>query len=202
MLDEADGLALVRYARAAIRETLGGPAATRPRGGAHEQPAATFVTLHRGGQLQGCMGVIEARRPLADDVRDHALAAALDDPRALPLSLSEVDDLDVEVSLLSALERVAALDAVAAAALLRPGIDGVVFAVGARRSTYLPQVWEDVPEPMDFLRKLRCKAGFPADFWSGDVIIYRYQVRKWSDAATRTTRPARTPRPTAAGTKP
>ena len=183
MLEEAEGQALARYARAAIREALGGPEAPRPRGAAHEQPAATFVTLHRHGQLQGCMGVVEARRPLADDVRDHALAAALDDPRAQPLSLAQVDDLDVEVSLLSPLERVRAADAAPAAAALRPGIDGVVFAVGTRRSTYLPQVWEDMPEPMEFLRKLRSKAGLPADFWSGDVVIYRYQVRKWIDSA-------------------
>jgi len=183
MLDEADGQALVRYARAAIRETLGGPAAERPSGGALDRPAATFVTLRRHGRLQGCMGVIEARRPLADDVRDHALAAALDDPRARPLSLAEVDDLDVEVSLLSPLERVAATDADAAAAALRPGVDGVVFSVGSRRSTYLPQVWADMPEPLEFLRKLRAKAGLPADFWSRDVVIYRYSVQKWRDAA-------------------
>jgi AmmeMemoRadiSam system protein A len=186
MLEEAEGLALVRYAREAIKETLGGPAAARPRGGALEQPAATFVTLHWNGQLQGCMGVVEARRPLADDVRDHALAAALDDPRALPLTLEQVDEIDVEVSLLSPLERMSAGDPATVAAALRPGIDGVVFCVGSRRSTYLPQVWEDVPEPLDFLRKLRCKAGFAADFWSGDVIIYRYQVRKWSDQAKAT----------------
>ena len=183
MLAEADGQALARYARAAIRESLGGPAATRPHGDGVDEPGATFVTLHRGERLQGCMGVIEPRRPLADDVRDHALAAALDDPRALPLSLDEVDDLDVEVSILSPLERIAAESAEAAAAQLRPGVDGVVFAVGARRSTYLPQVWEDLPDPLDFLRKLRAKAGVPADYWSPQVNLYRYQVRKWSDPA-------------------
>jgi AmmeMemoRadiSam system protein A len=189
MLTDTDGLALVRYARAAIRETLGGPAAERPSGGALEQPAATFVTLRRNGHLQGCMGVVEARRPLADDVRDHALAAALDDPRALPLSLAQVDDLDVEVSLLSPLERVPATDAAALAAVLRPGVDGVVFTAGGRRSTYLPQVWADMPEPIEFLRKLRCKAGLPADFWSGDVVVFRYQVQKWRDAAPAGSKP-------------
>jgi AmmeMemoRadiSam system protein A len=183
MLDEAEGLRLARYARSSIRESLGGPVAARPCGGDFEQPAATFVTLHRHGQLHGCMGVVEARRPLADDVHDHAVAAALDDPRAAPLALAQVDDLDVEVSLLTPLERVPALDAAMAAAALRPGIDGVVFAVAGRRSTYLPQVWEDLPEPVDFLRKLRKKAGLPADYWSGDVMIFRYQVRKWGDPA-------------------
>src|SRR5438105_3839027 len=101
MLAEAEGQALARYARAAIRESLGGPTASKPRGAELDAPGATFVTLHRGERLQGCIGVIEPRRAVADDVRDHAIAAALDDPRALPLSLDEVDDLDVEVSLLT-----------------------------------------------------------------------------------------------------
>jgi AmmeMemoRadiSam system protein A len=196
MLAEAEGQALARYARAAIREGLGGPKAPRPRGGELDQPGATFVTLHRGEELQGCIGVIEARRPLAEDVRDHALAAALDDPRAQPLSLEQVDDLDVEVSLLSPLQRVEARDIADAAAQLRPGIDGVVVALGARRATYLPQVWADVPDPIDFLRKLRQKAGLPADYWSDSLAIYRYQVRKWSDPATAThatTSPRTTP---------
>jgi AmmeMemoRadiSam system protein A len=193
MLDETEGLTLVRYARDSIREQLGGPAATRPRGGDHDRPGASFVTLRCGERLQGCMGVVEARRPLADDVHDHAIAAALDDPRALPLTLLDVDDLDVEVSLLSPLERLHAVNAAAAATVVRPGVDGVVFCVGSRRSTYLPQVWAELPDPMEFLRKLRCKAGFPADFWSGDVIIYRYQVRKWSDAATTTRMGRRNP---------
>ena len=188
MLAEAEGQALARYARAAIRESLGGPAASKPRGAELDAPGATFVTLHRGERLQGCIGVIEPRRPVADDVRDHAIAAALEDPRALPLSLDEVDDLDVEVSLLTPLERVPADSAEEAAAKLRRGIDGVVFAVGARRATYLPQVWEDVPDPLDFLRKLRAKAGLPADYWSEHVTLYRYQVRKWNDPAKATTR--------------
>jgi AmmeMemoRadiSam system protein A len=188
MLAEAEGQALARYARAAIRESLGGPAASKPRGAELDAPGATFVTLHRGERLQGCIGVIEPRRAVADDVRDHAIAAALDDPRALPLSLDEVDDLDVEVSLLTPLERGPAESAEEAAAKLRPGIDGVVFAVGARRATYLPQVWEDVPDPLDFLRKLRAKAGLPADYWSEHVTLYRYQVRKWNDPAKATTR--------------
>jgi AmmeMemoRadiSam system protein A len=185
MLEEADGQVLLRYARDAIRESLGGPVARRPRGGANDLPAATFVTLHRGAELQGCMGVVEARRALADDVRDHALAAALDDPRAQPLTLADVDGLGVEISLLSPLERVPATDAAGAAAALRPGVDGVVFSAGARRSTYLPQVWAEVPDPLEFLRKLRVKAGFAPDYWSKDVSIFRYQVRKWSDPATK-----------------
>lgn len=196
MLGEAEGQALARYARDAIRECLGGPAAQRPRGEGLDEPGATFVTLHRGERLQGCMGVIEPRRALADDVRDHALAAALDDPRALPLRLEEVDELDVEVSLLSSLERLPVASAEEAAAMLRLGIDGVVFAVGARRSTYLPQVWQDLPDPLDFLCNLRAKAGLPADYWSANVNLYRYQVRIWIDPAnpanrTRTLPPQR-----------
>jgi AmmeMemoRadiSam system protein A len=183
MLDEADGRALARYARAAICAGLGGSAAVPPRGDVFDAPGASFVTLRWADELQGCMGVIEARRGLADDVRQHALAAALDDPRARPLGLAEVDQLDVEVSLLSPLERVPCTDAASAAAALRPGVDGVVFSAGGRRSTYLPQVWDDLPDAREFLRKLRGKAGLPADYWSADVVLQRYTVQKWSDPA-------------------
>ncbi len=181
MTDERGPL-LLRIAREAVVEALGGPAPMRPAGPAWLfEPGACFVTLHRGGVLHGCIGSLVPHRPLYDDVRANAVAAALDDPRATPLSLAGSEELEVEVSLLSALEPFPVADERDAVARLRPNVDGVVLRWGSRRGTLLPQVWESIPDPREFLAMVKLKAGLPAHFWASDVQLERYTVEKFCE---------------------
>jgi len=184
-LNSEQGARLIQLARDAIAAGLGLPGRSAPLDADAEQwlaePGATFVTLHRGGELHGCIGSIEPRRRLFDDVRQNAAAAAFVDPRATPLEPADLDELEVEVSLLGPLEPLSFVDEADALAQLRPGVDGVVFAYGARRATFLPQVWESLPEPREFLAHLKVKAGFTPGFWAEGVKLYRYGLQKWSD---------------------
>jgi AmmeMemoRadiSam system protein A len=136
------------------------------------------------GELRGCIGTVTAWRALADDVRANALAAAFRDPRFPRLRRAELALLSIEVSLLNPGERLPALDEEALAAALRPGIDGVVLECAGCRATFLPQVWEQLPAPRDFLRALKRKAGLAEDFWNGDVRVSRYTVAKFVEGAS------------------
>lgn len=171
-------LELARFARACVRERLGGEEAVRPPGEAYARPGASFVTLRwPEGKLQGCIGSLEARRSLAIDVASNAEAAAFNDPRGKDLTLGDVDALDVEVSVLSPLEPID-FDGteLGARAALRQGTDGVVLKWRGRRGTFLPQMWEQLPTPELFLNELKLKAGLPTDFWAPDVELQRYTV--------------------------
>ncbi|HZN27191.1 MAG TPA: AmmeMemoRadiSam system protein A [Burkholderiales bacterium] len=144
-------------------------------------PGACFVTLRQGERLRGCIGTLKAHRALLEDVKANARNAAFRDPRFPPLAEQELDRTSVEVSLLSPLERIASESEAHALAQLRPGIDGVVFEYGYHQSTYLPQVWEDLPDPAEFLATLKQKAGLPPDFWDPEVKLARYTVSKWCE---------------------
>ncbi|MGE5318827.1 MAG: AmmeMemoRadiSam system protein B [Hyphomicrobiaceae bacterium] len=146
------------------------------------EPGASFVTLTRQGELRGCIGTLEAHRPLSIDVRENAVAAAFRDPRFMPLTRTEFDDIRVEVSLLSPTEALAVASEEHALETLRPHIDGVVFEYRHHRSTFLPQVWEQLPEPAEFLAHLKRKAGLPVDFWAEQVRLSRYTVSKWKES--------------------
>ncbi len=147
------------------------------------EPGASFVTLTRQGELRGCIGTLEAHRPLGQDVRENALAAAFRDPRFMPLARAEFDDVRVEVSVLSLHEVLAVGCEKDALAVLRPGIDGVVFEYAHYRSTFLPQVWEQLPDPAEFMAHLKRKAGLPKEFWAEGVRLSRYTVSKWKESA-------------------
>lgn len=175
------GRALLQLARNAIGEHFGEPPQAIPDLPALREPGATFVTLMLGGQLRGCIGSLAASQPLADDVRDNACNAAFRDPRFPPLDRHEWEKTRVEVSLLSRPEPLPFKDEADALAQLRPGIDGVVLTAAGRRSTFLPQVWEQLPDPADFMAQLKLKARLPADYWGPDVRIERYEVRKWKE---------------------
>ena len=187
--DPERGQLLLRLARQAIAAALGVPAGKLPPDRLAEPwlraPGACFVTLTRLGQLRGCIGSVRAARPLLDDVRANARAAALGDPRFPPLTAPELAATRIEVSLLSAPEPLGAAalateDEVLAA--LRPGVDGLILEhAGEARATFLPQVWDVLPEPRDFLAQLKLKAGLPADFWSPEVVLRRYTVVKWTE---------------------
>ena len=183
--DAALGPLLVDTARRTIADALGLPAAdagTLPDHPALHQPGATFVTLHdAAGGLRGCIGQLEASRPLGEDVRANALAAAFSDPRFTPMRAREWPGVQLEVSLLDAPEELDVRSEAEALAALRPGIDGVILEWRGRSATFLPQVWAQLPDPARFLAALRHKAGLPAGFWDDDVRLSRYRVRSFSD---------------------
>lgn len=145
------------------------------------EPGASFVTLTQAGELRGCIGSLQAWRPLADDVRENAVAAAFHDPRFAPLTAAELPQTRVEVSLLGPSEPIRFRDEADALAQLRPGIDGVILDCAGRRATFLPQVWEQLPAAADFLAHLKRKAGLPANWWSDELRLARYAVDKWRE---------------------
>ena len=175
------GQTLLALARAAIAEKLGVPTPFFDEAQWLDEPGATFVTLTCAGALRGCIGSLVAERPLRTDVASNARAAAFSDPRFAPLSAREYREIEVEVSLLSPMQPVTVESETQALTLLRPGIDGVLLEYGRRRGTFLPQVWEQLPEPRAFLAQLKQKAGLPADFWSEEIRLSRYTVTKWRE---------------------
>ncbi len=146
-----------------------------------QSPGATFVTLTQHGELRGCIGTLEARRTLLDDVKANALAAAFHDPRFSPLTGDELPHTAVEVSLLTPPQAISFRDEHDALAQLRPGVDGVILQFAQFRSTFLPQVWEQLPDPRQFMAHLKHKAGLPTDYWSPDFRLSRYTVEKWKE---------------------
>lgn len=176
---EERGRALVALARGAIAHALRGTLEREVAG--LEAPGASFVTLRLGGELRGCIGSLEARCSLAEDVRQNAVSAALHDPRFPPLTAAELEQVAVEVSELTPLEPVVCTSEAEALAALRPLEDGILIEHGMHRATFLPQVWEQLPEPVDFLRRLKEKAGLAPDFWHPELRVYRYAVRKWEE---------------------
>ncbi len=148
------------------------------------EPGAVFVTLHNHGALRGCVGSLFAVRPLIEDVRKNAVAAALRDTRFSPVEAHELCDLEVEVTELSAPVPITFTSEADALAQLRPGEDGVVLRWGGHRATFLPQVWDALPEPEEFLAHLKRKAGLAEDFWDDAVELERYSAHKWSESST------------------
>ncbi len=137
---------------------------------------ATFVTLHKNGQLRGCIGVLEAVRPLAEDIAENAFSAAFKDHRFSPVTADEFNDLEIHLSLRTPAEPLTFSSEQDLLAQLKPGIDGLILKEGFRRGTFLPSVWETLPKPEQFLRHLKQKAGLPPDYWSDSIEIYRYRT--------------------------
>jgi AmmeMemoRadiSam system protein A len=181
-MDKAMGTALLVRARNAIAKHLGLAPQAEPDHPALAQPGATFVTLTQQGQLRGCIGSLEAWRPLGEDVESNARSAAFRDPRFPPLGEEELAHTRVEVSLLTPATPMQFSDESDAIRQMRPGIDGMIFECNGRRGTFLPQVWDSLPDPRDFFAHLKQKAGFSPDFWSPEVRLYRYEVQKWKEA--------------------
>jgi AmmeMemoRadiSam system protein A len=135
---------------------------------------ASFVTLHEAGQLRGCIGSLEARRPLARDVCENAFNAAFRDPRFPALRDAEFAEVDISISVLSESEPLSFNSEADLIEKLRPGTDGLILSDQGRRGTFLPAVWEQLPDPADFLRHLKQKAGLRADYWSSTIQVQRY----------------------------
>lgn len=185
-----DAVALVR---GAVAHVLGGPRPVQPRHPFFEGVHPAFVTFHRVdprdgsmGELHGCIGSF-AELPFGQTVQSTAISAAFEDPRASPLAPSDLDELDLEISLLSEATPIAFATEEEARAALRPGVDGVILSCrsGGRffRGLFLPQVWQSLPEPPDFLDQLKRKAGLPPTFWSPDLELERFTVEVIHDPA-------------------
>jgi len=172
-------------ARTAIAEALGLPAVWPDISTSDEQrlsePGAAFVTLKRQGRLRGCIGSLEATRPLREDLTRNAVAAALHDPRFLPLMVSELDEVSIEVSLLSRPQSLDVHSESETIIALRPGLDGVILSLGMQRATFLPQVWEELRDPREFLAQLRHKAGLATDCWDPAIEVSVYTVEHFSE---------------------
>jgi AmmeMemoRadiSam system protein A len=147
-----------------------------------QRDGASFVTLNKYGRLRGCIGSLEAQRPLVLDVQQNAVGAATRDPRFPPVSPDEVDDLTIEVSVLSLPEPLDYESAEDLCAKLRPGVDGVVIERGWHRATFLPQVWGKLPDERQFLERLCFKAGLSPDAYRrGELDVLTYQVEKFQE---------------------
>lgn len=138
------------------------------------QLGASFVTLRNDGNLRGCCGTIDATRPLCRDVWDNAWAAAFADPRFPPLMAEEWPQTGVQISLLSEPQRCDVASEMELLDTLRPGVDGLILQFGSRRTTFLPAVWEQLPDPEHFVRHLKMKAGWPLDFWPAGMEVWSY----------------------------
>ena len=150
------------------------------------EPGASFVTLTIAGQLRGCVGSIEANRALIQDVRDRAIGAAFGDPRFPSLTPSEFEDLEIEISTLSRPEPLSYHSPQDLVRKLRPGIDGVILKDQFRRATFLPQVWEKLPDPELFLSRLCLKMGLESDAWRRrNLEVETYQVQKFTEGVFR-----------------
>jgi len=146
------------------------------------EQGATFVTLTIGGQLRGCIGTLEAYQPLADDVREHAIAAAFEDPRFPPLSEDELSRIQIEVSRLTRPIPLEYKDADDLLSKLRPSVDGVLIKDGLRRATFLPQVWEKIPDPSEFMDNLCYKMGAAHHHWRNKHLdVFTYQVEEFHE---------------------
>jgi len=146
------------------------------------EPGACFVTLTYQGYLRGCVGALEPYQSLVEDVREHAVAAAFQDYRFPPVQTAEIKDIEIEISYLSPPKVLNYGDPTQLPKILKPNIDGVVIKDGMRRATFLPQVWEKIPDPEEFLEQLCMKMGAPADLWRRKKLdVLTYQVEEFHE---------------------
>jgi len=176
------GRVLLPIARASISSSLGRAQSAEEQGSWLHEKGACFVTLTQNDELRGCIGTLEAHRSLLQDVKANAKAAAFQDPRFAPLTASELDKTQVEISLLSAMQPLQFSGERDALAKLQPGVHGVVFEYGRYRSTFLPQVWEQLPSVVEFMAHLKHKAGLSPNFWAEEVRLSLYTVSKWKES--------------------
>jgi AmmeMemoRadiSam system protein A len=147
-----------------------------------QEQGASFVTLTSRGYLRGCVGALEPYQSLAEDVREHAIAAALQDYRFPPVQAEEINDIEIEISYLTHPEVLKYENPIELPKILRPSIDGVVIRDGMRRATFLPQVWEKIPDPEEFLEQLCMKMGSPANLWRRKKLdVMTYQVEEFHE---------------------
>lgn len=176
---------MIAWARRHLEQVLNGQKGLTPselpQTDALRKPGACFVTLTMEGRLRGCIGSLAAHRPLAADLLENAVAAATHDPRFSPLKGSELADVRIEVSLLTPATPLEYRDGDDLLTKLQPGVDGVILTLDGHRATFLPQVWEQLPTPLEFLDHLCQKAGHAGDCWRRHPRIEIYRVEKFRE---------------------
>lgn len=181
-LEAASRDVLLQVARGSITTGLDGKVyALDAVDAALREPRATFVTLHRQGQLRGCIGTLEPVRPLLQDVSHNARAAAFHDPRFAPVVTTELTDLIIEISVLSPPQAMSVDSRIMLIQNLKPDRQGLILQDGTRRATFLPAVWESLPDPDDFLDQLLHKAGLPPGHWSDSLRFFTYETESFSE---------------------
>ncbi len=185
-LTQEEKQTLLRLAREALRQGVSGRAMPSMKMEALtptlRADGASFVTLTIGGQLRGCIGALEPYQPLAADVCEHAVAAALEDPRFPPVSPKEVDSIEIEISRLTFPKDLVYSDADDLLSHLRPHTDGVIIRDGFRRATFLPQVWDKIPDKAEFMDNLCYKMGEPPETWRRKHLdVQLYQVEEFRE---------------------
>ncbi len=186
LINQADQKTLLKIARNALENSVGGQVLSEINlnelSPALQANGASFVTLTKNGGLRGCIGTLEAYQPLAEDVQEHAVAAAMQDPRFPIVQPQECRMIDIEVSILTPkvpLQYSGSQDLIDK---IRPGIDGVVLQNGFRKATFLPQVWEKLPDPAEFLSHLCMKMGAPSGLWRKKHLqVFLYQVQEFHE---------------------
>lgn len=153
-----------------------------PPAGELAENRASFVTLRQAGELRGCMGSLEAMSSLAEGVARNAFQSAFEDPRFRRLPSSALNTLDIEISVLSALEPMTIHSEAELLGELKPLVDGLVLDAGPYRSTFLPKVWEQLRDPQEFLYALKRKVGLPDEYWSHNIRVYRYQTETFAES--------------------
>jgi uncharacterized protein len=181
-LAASDGLALVHLAAATVRARLTGRAldGRPPPSAALRAMGSSFVTLERAGRLRGCIGTLEAGRPLYRDVARNAIRA-MADPRMKPVACEEWPELEVSVSVLSRAEPLPVRGLTDLRERIRPHVDGLILTVGSRQATFLPAVWKKLPDPGDFVAALLAKGGWARDRWPAGVLVRRYTAMEFHD---------------------
>lgn len=178
---------LLRVARESIQHGLEHRHAINVDADAYDkqllQYGGSFVTLNKNGALRGCIGTLQPYQPLVNDVAEHARAAAFSDPRFPPVSVDEFADIVISVSVLGKPSAINFRDEEDLISQLRPSEDGLIIEEGGSRGTFLPSVWESLPEPRQFLQQLKRKAGLPVDYWSDSLKISRYTTQSFSEKA-------------------
>ncbi len=137
---------------------------------------ATFVTLHKNKQLRGCIGSLIAHHPLVIDIAENAYSSAFNDPRFPQLKAEELNQLEIDISILTPPEPIIFKDRENLLEQIRPGVDGLILSEGFKRGTFLPSVWESLPEKEEFLQNLLLKAGLPHNYWSDNIYVERYET--------------------------
>ena len=163
-----------------LTENITLPLDTNDFGPALQQFRASFVTLHLNGNLRGCIGTLEAYQPLITDVAQNAFNAAFRDPRFSAVSQKELSKLHYHISILTPPSALAVTSEADLINQLRPNIDGIIIQEGMKRGTFLPSVWEQLPDKKSFLTQLKLKAGFSPSYWSDNITVERYEVESFS----------------------
>ncbi|MDH5391709.1 MAG: AmmeMemoRadiSam system protein A [Gammaproteobacteria bacterium] len=184
-LSEEDQKTCIDVARASILYGLktGKPHLinTEEYSAALQQQLASFVTLYKNSQLRGCIGSLEAHQPLINDIAEHAYAAAFHDPRFPALLEDEFKQLSLEISVLNPPQAMSFVNEQDLLQQIRPGIDGLILQYDFNQGTFLPSVWQQLPDKKDFFNHLKVKAGLTTDWWNDNVSVSRYQTLSFEE---------------------